>query len=174
MVLKEGLVELRGLRMEDSQALAVQANDRDIFDKVRDYFPHPYGIEDAKAFIQMVLEEQPRLTFGIFYHGQLAGMIGLKLQSDVYRKSAEVGYWIGANFRGKGITTSALALITSYGVNTLLLKRLYAGAFSNNPPSMRVLEKCGYLFEGVARKAIWKNGEHLDEHRYGFVAEDPS
>ena len=174
MLLKKDLVELRGLRIEDSQALAIQANDRTIFDKVRDYFPHPYSVEDAKAFINMVLEEQPRLTFGIIYLGQLTGVIGLKLQTDVYRKSAEVGYWIGADYRGQGITTSALALITSYGVNTLGLKRLYAGAFSNNPSSMRVLEKCGYLFEGVARKAIFKNGEYLDEHRYGYIADDPS
>ena len=171
LILKKGQVKLRGLQTEDSQDLAIQANDKAIFDKVRDYFPNPYTVDDAQAFITATLKEEPKVTFAITYHEQFAGVIGMKLQEDIYHRSAEVGYWLGASFRGKGITPVALALITSYGINTLDLNRLFAGTFSNNPASMRVLEKCGYLFEGVAKQAICKNGEFLDEHRYGYVAD---
>lgn len=165
---KDG-VKLRPPRLNDAEPLAQLADDKTIFDNVRDYFPQPYTTGDAQAFIKATLKETQPVTFAIIYHQTLAGIIGIKLQKDIYRKSGEVGYWLGAPFRGRGITPIALNLITEYGIKSLNLNRLYAGAFSTNTASIRVLEKCGYLFEGVAKQAIWKNGVFLDEHRYAFV-----
>jgi RimJ/RimL family protein N-acetyltransferase len=70
-----------------------------------------------------------------------------------------------------GIATIAVSLITSYGIKVLGLNRLYASVFSINPASMKVLEKCGYLREGIARNAVWKNGKPLDEYRYAYAKE---
>jgi len=160
---------LRPPKENDAAELARLANDRTIFDNVRDYFPHPYRLKDANSFIAQTMGEDPAVTFAICYKKELAGVIGIKKQSDIYRKSGEVGYWIGAPYRGMGIATMAVSLITTYGLSSLGLNRLYAGVFSRNPASMKVLEKCGYLREGIARNAVWKNGQLLDEYRYAFV-----
>ena len=117
--LSKNNIDLRPLEEDDAAELAKLANDKSIFDNVRDYFPHPYVINDAIGFITGKLDVHPTTTFGIVYQGKLAGMIDLKLQSDVYRKSAEVGYWIGAPYRGLGIATTAVSLITAYGINIL-------------------------------------------------------
>lgn len=164
-------IELRALHQDDAPELARLANDKSIFDMVRDYFPHPYSINDAIAFISGKQGLHPVTTFGIMYQGKLAGMVDIKIQTDVYRKSGEVGYWIGAPYRGLGIASDAVSLVTEYGFRTLDINRLFAGVYSTNHGSMRVLEKCGYLFEGISRQAIWKNGQFLDLHRYGFVKE---
>ncbi len=165
----KGAVALRCFKEADAADLAKLANDKTIFDNVRDYFPYPYTLEDAKAFISSKLHQDPWTTFTIAYNGDLAGMADIKLQSDVYRKSGEVGYWIGAPFRGRGIATVAVTLITHYGINKLGLNRLYAGVFSSNPTSMQVLKKCGYLFEGISKQAVWKNDRFLDLHQFAYV-----
>jgi RimJ/RimL family protein N-acetyltransferase len=87
------------------------------------------------------MEEDPKQRFGIAYKGSLCGAIGLDIQRDVYRKTAEIGYWIGEPYWGKGIATKAVALITAYGFSELNLVRIYAGVFDFNMASMKVLEK---------------------------------
>lgn len=168
-MLRKDNIKLRQLAEDDASELARLGNDPTIFDNVRDYFPNPYSIKDAHSFITQTSLEDPVRTFAITYREQLAGVIGIKKQTDIYRKSGEVGYWIGAPYRGVGIATIAVALITDYGIKRLGLNRLYAGVFSTNTASMKVLEKCGYLREGISRKGVWKNGRFLDEYRYAFV-----
>ena len=92
--------------------------------------------------------------------------IGLTIQKDVYKKSAEIGYWIGEPFWGNGIATKAVELITEYGFNKLALNRVYAGVFEYNITSMKVLEKNGYKKEGIFKNAILKNDKVYDEHRF--------
>ncbi|MGB5228245.1 MAG: GNAT family protein, partial [Eudoraea sp.] len=82
------------------------------------------------------------------------------------RKSAEIGYWIGEPYWGKGIATKAIKLITKYGFEDLKLVRIYAGVFEFNMVSMKVLENNGYKKEGVFKKAVFKNSNFFDEHRY--------
>ncbi len=137
-------VRLRPLTMSDSSQLAQLANNKRIFDNVRDHFPFPYEEKHAASFIKKTLQEEPRQNFGIEYIGELSGVIGLILQEDVYRKSAEIGFWVGQPFWGKGIATKAVELITSYGFTELDLVRIYAGAFEYNTASMKVLEKNGF------------------------------
>ena len=67
---------------------------------------------------------------------------------------------------GQGIATKAVALITEYAFQELELVRLYAGIFAYNEASMQVLEKNGFVKEGIARNAILKNDRIYDEHRY--------
>ena len=88
------------------------------------------------------------------------------LQTDVYRLSAEIGYWIGEPYWGLGIATRAVELLTQYGFNQLGLVRIYSGVFDFNVPSRKVLEKAGFKLEGIFEKSIIKNGEIRDEYRY--------
>lgn len=98
-------------------------------------------------------------------------MVGLIFQKDVYRKSTEIGYWIGESFWGKGIATQAVGLLVHHAFEELGLARLYAGIFEYNVGSIRVLEKNGFQKEGISKKAVFKNGKFWDEHRYALLNE---
>ncbi len=168
-MLSEGNMSLRPLTGSDQEALASLANNKKIWDNVRDYFPFPYTSKDAAAFITLTKQEETPMTFAIEYNRHFCGVIGLVGQSDVYRKTAEIGYWIGEPFWNKGIATTAVRLITGYGLRQAGFVRIYAGIFEYNVGSMRVLEKNGYAKDGVFRKAIYKNGRIWDEHRYSIT-----
>ena len=159
-------VKLRELYLSDKSQLAKLVNNKNIWVNLRDTFPFPYGESDAESFINSVTEEKPKQNFGIEYNGDLCGVIGIIIQKDVYRKSAEIGYWIGEPYWGKGIATKAIKLITKYGFENLKLLRIHAGIFEFNIASMKALEKNGYKKEGVFKKAIFKNDKVFDEHKY--------
>ncbi len=163
--MKETIV-IRPLKSSDKVRLAKLANNKKIWDNLRDYIPFPYTESDAEFFINLTKEEDPRQTFGINYKGELSGVIGLVIQEDVYQKSAEIGYWIGEPFWGKGIATKAVELITQYGFDLLDLNRIYSGVFEYNTASMKVLINNSYEKEGIFRSAIFKNNKVYDEHRF--------
>ena len=165
-------VTLRPLCNEDAEVIAGMLNNRRVLDNLRDMIPYPYSADDARVFICMTTEENNNTIFGVEYKGALCGVIGLHGQDDIYHHSAELGYWFGEEYWGKGIATKSVQLITGYGFEVLQLKRIYSGVFSRNPASMKVLEKCGYKLEGVLRSAVIKNGTLLDEYRYGMTEAD--
>jgi [ribosomal protein S5]-alanine N-acetyltransferase len=159
-------VRLRRLSHDDATVLARLADNRKIFDNLRDVFPSPYTEKDAEEFICYCMKEDPPLTFAIEYQGALAGVNGLILQKDIYRKTAEIGYWIGEPYWGSGIATSALNQLVDYAFGNLDLVRLHTGVFDYNKASRRVLEKCGFILEGIFKNSVFKNGKVYDEYRY--------
>ncbi len=165
----EGKIVLRRLTEYDRASLAFLANNKKIWDNVRDYLPYPYTEDDAESFINLTMQESIPMTFAIAYSGQFCGVIGLTGQSDVYKKTAEIGYWIGEPFWNKGIATTAVKLVTRYGLQSLDFVRIHTGVFEYNIGSMRVLEKNGYEKEGVFKKSIFKNEKIWDEHRYSIL-----
>lgn len=162
-------IELRLLQLADGPRLAMLADNPRLAEQMRDAFPHPYTQMDAINFIEQVASNPRNLVRAITYQGELCGCIGLHGQSDVYQKSAELGYWVGQDYWGQGIASAAVGLILDLGWKTLDLHRIYAGVFSTNPASMRVLEKNGFKKEGLAHNAIYKNGAFYDEHRYAIL-----
>lgn len=164
--MKNQKIKLRRLKASDSLEIATLANNKNVWDNLRDYLPHPYTEQDAEEFIRLTQHENPRCNFAITHNDTLCGVIGLILQKDVYKKSAELGYWIGEPFWGKGIATKAVALIVSYGFDELGLTRIFSGVFEYNKASMKVLEKNGFQKEGLFKKAVFKNEKFFDEHRY--------
>jgi len=167
MELAEGNVRLRPVRYADRETLAELADNKNIWNTLRDMFPLPYTVDDADRFIDMVKQQDPQVTFAIEFDYSFVGVIGLVPQPDVYRKSAEIGYWIGEPFWGQGITTRAVNLATQYAFETMNLERLFAGVFEGNEASKKVLEKCGFVLEGIGRKAVFKNDRFMDEYRFG-------
>jgi RimJ/RimL family protein N-acetyltransferase len=166
MELKQNNVTLRPFRKTDAPLMAKLANNEKIARNLRDGFPYPYTIADAEFFLGKFMGQEPVTFFAIEYNGEYAGNISLMPGQDVYRKSAEIGYFIGEPYWNKGIATVAVQLITDYGLNTLGFVRIHTGIYEYNPASMRVLEKCGYLKEGVFRKSIFKQNRLWDEVRY--------
>ncbi len=165
-------IELRKLEFSDSSAMAKLANNKKIWDNVRDAFGHPYTEKNAEEFIQRQAQSDSEKVFAIDFNGKLSGLCGLILQKDVYRKSAEIGYWIGEPFWGQGIATQAIGLLVLYAFEKMDLVRLHAGVFEYNLGSMRVLEKNGFAKEGISKKAIFKNGKFWEEHRFALLNEN--
>lgn len=162
----DGVVTIRKFRRSDKIRMTEFANNEKVAVNLRDAFPSPYTPEHAEKFISMCLRMEPYQVFAIEYGGEYVGNIGLHRQDDVYRKTAELGYFIGEPYWHKGITPRAVNLICDYGFRELDVIKIFSGIFSFNTPSLRVLEKCGFEREAVLRNAVIKNGRICDEIRY--------
>lgn len=166
---------IRPWQAADAQALARLADDRAVWLNLRDAFPHPYSRKDARAWIRAAGRQAPCRHFALVAGETLpavAGGIGIIDQTDVHAGTAEIGYWLGSPFWGRGIMSAALEAFTVFAFAEYGLRRLYARVFAWNPASMRVLEKCGYVKEGVLRESAIKDGRVVDEAIYARLARD--
>jgi len=164
--------KVRSWHPNDIGSIVRHGNNRKIWLNLRDRFPHPYTKADAQNWIQSILSMRPETNFAIDVSSEAVGGIGFELKTDVERYSAEVGYWLGEEFWGQGICTSALKAATPYALEVYPLNRIFATPFSKNLASIRVLEKAGYRREGIMRQSAFKDGRFLDEVLYAFVVED--
>jgi len=161
---------VRSWRPADAESLARYANNRKIWINLRDAFPHPYTIHDAREFIRAIRSRTPETTFAIAVGDEPIGSIGFVLHRDVERVSAEIGYWLAEPFWGRGITAEALSAVTKFAIEQHGLTRIYAVPFAWNAPSCRVLEKAGYVLEARLRKSAVKDGKLTDQLQYAFIA----
>ena len=169
LVIDAGPCLIRTWQHADREALVRHADNRQVWLMLRDQFPHPYTRADAEAWLAHVAKQRPVTSFAIVVAGEAAGGIGVAPQPDVHRRSAEVGYWLGEALWNRGIMTAAVRAFTTYAFDAYDLIRIYAGVFSSNPASMRVLEKVGYTREGVLRRSVVKDGQVLDQVLYAVT-----
>lgn len=165
-----GVCRLRALRESDAEAMARHANNPKVAAYLRDRFPNPYGMEDARRFLKFAQEAQEECVAGVEVEGGIAGAIGIQFRTDIERCSAELGYWLGEPFWGRGVMTAAIRGFTGWAMPRFELTRVYAEVFAENPASGRVLEKAGFRRVGVLRKAAIKNGVHRDYVLWELVA----
>jgi RimJ/RimL family protein N-acetyltransferase len=170
-MLSSGSLILRPFEREDRQALAELADNPKVSRYLRDRFPSPYTQDAADAWITASSFEEPRHNFAIQWEGQLAGGIGLEPFSDVHSRTAEIGYWLGEPYWGRGLATAAIALVAEYGFSALRLIRIQAAIFAENMASARGLEKNGFILEGTMRRHITKHGRTHDALLYAKVKE---
>lgn len=145
------------------------ADNRTVWRNLRDRFPNPYTKSDAKEWIKGVTRQIPCAHFAVTADGALAGGIGILLQEDVHKGTAEIGYWLGEPYWGRGLMTGAVAAFSDYAFETFRLRRLYAQVLEWNTASMRVLEKTGFVLEGRLRRSALKDGVVADELLYSLV-----
>lgn len=160
---------LRPWRFSDAATLAQQANDKSIWQNLRDTFPHPYTAQDAEFFLSLVADDQRDLYLAIELAGVAVGSIGVHFKTDVRRRSAEVGYWLAREQWGRGLATAATKAVSDYVLANFDICRLYAVVFDTNNASARVLEKAGYELEARLRRSITKNGQTLDSLLYALI-----
>jgi len=156
----------------DETSLARHANSYKIWRRVRDRFPHPYTRADAKRWVASARLQDPQTHFAIEVDGDADGGIGLEIGDDIERRSAEIGYWLGEDHRGRGITTAAVRALTGYGFEALDLTRIFAVPFVDNSASLRVMERCGYAREGTMRRSAIKEGVVMDQMLYAIIDQD--
>jgi RimJ/RimL family protein N-acetyltransferase len=102
--------------------------------------------------------------------GTLVGAISLRL--ELGHERAELGYWIGVPYWGRGYATEAAGAMVGYGFDELGLNRIHAHHLARNPASGRVLEKTGFTHEGLHRAHILKNGRFEDIHSFAVLRSD--
>lgn len=166
----EGLV-LRPFVPEDAADIARYGDNLAVWRNLRDGFPHPYTLTDAERWIAMATSNDDLHAFAIATPDEVIGGAGLHPFSDVHRLSAELGYWLGQEYWGRGIATAAVTALCHYAFDELQLVRLQAGVFEGNEASMRVLEKCGFSLEGVLRASVIKQDRLLNQHLYARIRE---
>jgi len=159
--------------LHDAASMAVHANDASVARDLPDRFVHPYSEQNAIEFIERVMKADPLTVLAIEVDGECAGTIGWKLRDDVERVSVEIGYWLGVAHAGRGITSEALQVITPWLIREKKLTRVEARLFLRNRASARVLEKAGFVREGLLRRSAIKAGEILDQELWAFVVDQP-
>jgi RimJ/RimL family protein N-acetyltransferase len=169
MLLDLGDLRVRSWRKDDLDALLRHANNPKIATNLRDQFPHPYTRRDGVEYLNYVRSLEIETSFAVEFEGEAVGGIGFKMGTDIARLSAEMGYWLGEPYWGRGLTTRAVSATSDWAFEQYKLTRIFAMAFSHNVASMRVLEKAGFEREGLLRRSAIKNGVILDQLMYAKV-----
>lgn len=162
---------IRKWRIEDAGNLARMLNNKKILDNLRDGLPYPYTEKDAKEYITaMLAADQTRtFAFAITAEDKAIGSIGVFRQDNIHFRTAEMGYYIGQPYWGKGVGTRAVKQTCRYIFEHTDIIRIYAEPFAHNTASCRVLEKSGFTLEGTLRGNAVKNGKILDMKMYSII-----
>jgi len=133
--------------------------------------PHPYTEKDASRFVADAQgDDEVRLAITLRSDGRMIGGIGLRLFEP--HQHAELGYWLGVPYWGKGFATEAAREMLRYGFEALRLHRIFAMHFMHNPASGRILAKLGMRHEGCQRQHIRKWDQFVDLELYGLLRQE--
>jgi len=170
-VLRTDRLLLNALVNADCAIVASLAGDKRIYDMTL-LIPHPYELHHAEGWISAHAAHWARwredwtMNFAIRSkaNDELMGVIGLV--GVPKHKRAEMGYWLGVPFWGKGFMSEAARAVVEFAFGTLGANRLEAGVFNGNTASMNVLRKAGFVEEGVLRQRFLKDGKFVDERMF--------
>ena len=165
-------ISLRNWNLEDLSRLVELANNPQIAANMTDGFPSPFTEEAGLQFIERTQKEDPSNIQAICADGLVVGSIGIYKLNDIFRLNAELGYWLGEPYWGKGIMVDAVKLIIEYGFKNWQLERIFARPLGKNLASKKVLEKAGLKFEYRIEKNLIKNGILEDELIYSIRIEE--
>jgi ribosomal-protein-alanine N-acetyltransferase len=158
---------LRPWRRGDEDALVRCANNYNVWINLTDAFPHPYTAEHAQDWIALCQEEpHSRINFAIDLNRRAIGGIGFNFLDTAHRFAAEIGYWLGKPYWGRGIATEAVRQVSRYAFERFDVVRLQAKVFEWNSASCRVLEKAGYTLEARMARSCMKDGRIIDTFQY--------
>lgn len=165
---------LRQWRHEDSESVAQAADNPNIAKNLRNVFPNPYSINDAKWYVNDCISKEGKnqITRAIEVDGKAVGSIGIFVKSDVYEKSAELGYWLSQDYWRQGIMSRAAQMICKEAFAKFDIIRIFAEPFADNVGSRKVLEKAGFTCEGMMRNGVYKNGEIHSYCIYSILREE--
>lgn len=164
-------VSIRPWLISDAAAIAAVLNNINVQNNLRDGLPYPYRVEDAEGFINAMITAEPAdvFAFAILADDQVVGSIGAFRMANVHRITAEVGYYIGQEYWGRGIATEAIKLTCKHVFKHNDIARIFAEPLAGNIASCRALEKAGFALEGILRCNAIKNGKIMDMKMYSIV-----
>lgn len=174
--LRDGDVTLRPIRARDAKPLErVLLANRSWLRQWEATYPGGGSVVDARASIRNLLAHARAgnaLPFVIEHEGQLVGQLNVSSITFGSLSSATIGYWVAQEVAGRGITPVSVALATDYCFSTLHLHRMEICIRPENAPSLRVVEKLGFRYEGLRRRFIHINGDWRDHFAFALVAEE--
>lgn len=137
--------------------------------------PFPYTKTDGEEFLQLRKSTSPDavkyFSIRLASNNELIGACGINRKTNNPRRT-EIGYWLGEQYWHRGlmpkVVKKTIEIVTNEWKN---LVRIEGNIFSWNKASMRVLEKCGFEFEGILRRHVYKNGQDIDVHSYALILE---
>jgi RimJ/RimL family protein N-acetyltransferase len=132
---------------------------------------HPYTEQNAKDFLLLV-QEPGRIWLAIALRSTGRQIGGIGLTVDQQHQHAELGYWLGVPYWGKGYATEAGREMLRYGFEELGLHRIFASHFKHNPASGRILIKLGMRHEGCQREHLRKWEQFIDSELYGILRQE--
>ena len=163
-------VELRKWTLEDKDSLIAMCNSIDR-SYLSDRLPNPYTNKSAQWWLNMVKENDDKK--GVFreivFNGKVVGTISVEQKDDVYRKDSEIGYYLLQEVCSKGVMSEAVRQICEIAFEKLDIIRITGLVYKPNIASRKVLEKNGFILEGVMEKAVIKNENIYDLCIYGKV-----
>lgn len=160
---------LRPWSIHDKADLVRAANNRKVWRNLTDMFPHPYTDTDADNWFQIAGPPGRSLHFAIDLEGKAVGGIGAIAGEGITCATAQFGYWLGEQYWGRGLATTAARALVAHIESEKLFARLEAPVFEWNPASMRVLEKVGFKREGILRNSATKDGQLIDSVMYAYI-----
>jgi ribosomal-protein-alanine N-acetyltransferase len=171
---------IRNMHPSDAPSMSLHANNPRVTNNMSLAFPEPYTIDQANIWINVNINIPQINNWCICELSSpdvVIGGVGLKLGADVESHTAEVGYWVGEEFWGRGYMTEVLEALTEWcflerKADGKQLKKLWSSVYSTNVGSMRCFEKYGYAKEGVQRDQAEKYGRTMDLHLFGMTKRD--
>jgi RimJ/RimL family protein N-acetyltransferase len=169
-LLSDGVLTLRPWTEADAPELAASIDGDEEITRWLDQIPQPYGVENALAYIRGTAggERESRFAVTVAGSGRVLGSIGATWNES--RDVAEIGYWLRADARGRGVTTDAVRLIAAWAL-AAGAARVQLRAAVGNDASRRVAEKAGFRLEGVLRSSYWnpRLGRRVDWAMYSLL-----
>jgi RimJ/RimL family protein N-acetyltransferase len=164
---------LSEIRPEDKASLVEYLNDREIYERTL-RIPYPYTEADADTWFALDAETTKQQGQPVHWairsdQGRLIGGLGFNDFEVGKSHKAEIGYWLGKPFWGRGIMTAVVREACAFAIKEWGLLKIVAHVFATNPASARVLEKNGFLQEGYLRKHLRKDGAYLDIRFFALV-----
>ena len=174
--LRDGEVTIRPLRLRDTRVMETELRDnRAWLQQWEATSPHSSGPFDVRASIRS-LQASSRagtgLAFAIECGGQFAGQLNVSGITYGSLSSASIGYWVSERFAGRGVTPTAVALATDHCFFEFGLHRIEICIRPENAPSLRVVQKLGFRYEGLRRRYIHIDGDWRDHFCFALVVEE--
>lgn len=163
---------LRPWAEADAPSLARHANDREVWRFMSEGFPHPYTLELAQQWVRHGHVDFGGDNWAVSFEGQAVGGAGLHQDSGGLRCNAEIGYWIGQSFWGRGVGRRVAAALTQQAFNRAEVTRVFAPIHADNPRSMRVVESIGFVREALLRRSAIKDGRVIDRVLWATFREE--
>ena len=161
--------KLRKWEESDAENFFKYSRNPKIVENMRDSFPSTF--EECKTIVKSFScsDETQQCCRAIVVNGEAVGCIALFIKNNVYCKSAEIAYWLGEPFWGKGIMSKAIEQLCQTAFEQYDIVRIFAEPYSHNTGSRKALEKAGFVLEGIMKKSVYKNGRFFDSCMYALV-----
>ena len=165
------LVRMRDHRKLEHELMASRAWLRP-WEATSPYAPNSFDVRGMIRGLLRGYDDQSGIPFIIEYQDRIVGQLNVANIMHGSVSSAVIGYWVAADVAGKGIVTTSVGLVTDYLFNVVGLHRVEIAIRPENAPSLRVVAKLGFRYEGYKQRYIHINGAWRDHMIFALTREE--